>query len=404
MESPEHQCDAFECRALTNLNCPKCKQSHFCGKEHQTSVWHNRHKALCQDPDRDITVDGYELCERILKLNDLVDGTLTGLYFQGAEFDLLNNKVTALSDVRPDAPHLMVDSPEGFIWSEHPPENERHLNNAYWAMRSMSSAFSMTTVLQTILQELGERGKKYIKFVNGKSEPLKLSIASPELVLFAFKPTVLVMMDMKGRRQRTGKEVVGPTHQLVVIVDDHVIDISTGRFWMFDSLSRPVMVVPRDNYVSLMGQELQPQMTVDAFIKKLSARGSTMIHTATLLFMLYRRLGIDWKERGPVQRKGIPLQTNLMKVNQLNGLHDKNFTDVFEAYMNEAETPMTRAMRDLHRSILDQYKLLEQTGNKKEEDEVSREREDDNDIHPIPSEFAVSDECIYSSDHDGDGL
>lgn len=349
----EHQCDEFECRAMTDLKCSECKKSYFCSKEHLKSVWHNRHKTLCQDPDRDITVDGYELCERILKMNDLVDGTLTGLYFQGVEVDFQNSKVTALSDVRPDAPHLMVDSPESFIWSEHPPENERHFHAAYWAIRSMSSAFSMTTVLQTVLKELRACGYKYMKFANGKSESVKLSLASIELVLFAFKPTTLVMMDMKERRQRTGQEIAGPTQQLVVVVDDYVIDISSGRFWMFDSLCRPVMVVPRANYVSLLGEELIPPQDVESFILKLSQKGSTMIHTATLLFMLYRRLGLNWKEHGPEGMKGIPLQTNLMKVNQLVGTHDRNLTEVLEAYMNEAETPMTRAMRDLHQAILE---------------------------------------------------
>lgn len=345
------QCDTFECYNQTNLHCKKCKKSFYCCGEHQKAEWY-RHREICRE-DRSDTIDGYELCEMILKANDSIDSSLTGLAYRGVEIDVEKNIVTVMADPREDDDRYhMIDSPATFHDQASPEEeNTTKSRKAYWCLRSLSSAFVLTSIFSSLLQHLRDvKEYKYIRFVTPDKKSIILSLESIEMRGWLVLPTIRVLTnrgDKSVERDMTPKEIP----HITLCVDDYVIDIAAGRFWLFDSLVRPICIVPTKNYVSLIGEEGKEVIDITDMIETLISNKVIRCHAATLLYTLYQRLDLDWEKNGSTMLRGIERLNQEEKIRNWKGMSDENLNTVLGSYLNECQSPAIQALRGVYEAI-----------------------------------------------------
>ena len=287
-------------------------------------------------------MNGYELCEMLLKSNELVDFSLTGLVLQEVVVDVEQNLVKISLEKDGDG-FSLVDSFEAFH------ANEQKEKRAYWAMRSMSSAVVLPLALDDMLKLLYKKGYEYLVFSDSNGN-IELSLRDIRMDIWSMKPTVRVETNLSP----VSESCVHITN----VVDGYVIDLTAGVFWLFDRQERPMILTPRKNYLALVGEKGGKIKDIDQVLEEETKKGPIKSHSAGLLKLVMERKNFSWEENMPPLLKGVRPFTQQEKLRTLKDFGNETLKEMFGVYLNEADTPITRLLRELHTEMLKEESSL----------------------------------------------
>ena len=154
-----YYCAAMNCKKKTNLHCKRCKLVYYCSDVHQQQAWGNKdpllgsHKQVCRRMNK--AIDGYRLCDLILKCNDDVNIYLSGKAHDKVEVNEETMEVTIYSETLHEDRLRMVNSPAVYLQGS---EDVVMGLRAYWALRSFISVFGLNCCLVYILQSYKRKG------------------------------------------------------------------------------------------------------------------------------------------------------------------------------------------------------------------------------------------------------
>lgn len=328
MEKVRHWCDSFDCRLMTDKKCSVCSKSFYCSADHQKKEW-SKHKKVCK---RDELVNGYELCEMLLKLNDRVDLSLTGLTLENVHIDSDNN-IVLINLVKDEDSYKMINTPESFGVKD---EQERR---AYWALRSESSKYVLPMALDSILKLLWKKGKRFIIFSDPDVGDLELSLRNVEIAAWSIIPTIKFGTNFHPPLERTV--------QITNVIDGYVIDMVAGRFWHFDNHNRPFLLAPHKNYRPFLGERGDTLKPTAEILQKKCQEKPYQLQSAGLLKLVMERLGFSWKEYAPSLLAGTIPMVQEQSIQMMHDFENEALKEMFGEYLKEADTPVTRLLSEI---------------------------------------------------------
>jgi hypothetical protein len=316
--APQYLCDYWDCHQFSYMHCEGCKPgdslAYYCCREHQRACWPS-HKPCCQE--NDVAIDGYALTALVYKVVEGLDGRLDSLCHRetrivkrraedGDEF--YGNNVQIVLQQPPDTPLLMrcsdafcrnsaqlhpaVDVEAGdveLVVDDAQRERDATLcRMTYWALRCMSSGFTLNKVFINVLEALRRIGYKRICF--GTAVTLSL-VHEPRLELLHLAPRHRVTVEVDGVEQPSG--AADGLLYYVVVLDRYAVDLAAGQHWVFDEerLYRPLAVMPRPLYNVVMGRLIDDtkKLKKDEMLRDRMARNE---HIGPMTDLVLANLGL----------------------------------------------------------------------------------------------------------------
>jgi hypothetical protein len=296
---PNH-CDNLYCVYSGKLQCERCKNVYYCSQMCQKDCW-MAHKFYCKHPEREKVVDGYRVCDTILKCNDFTHTYLAGKVFDRLEvtrpehvveaIDAQNmvEKITIHNKLNKEGDQFKaVDGPRFYLEEGAPILDGL---KAYWAQRSITSSFSLNDALCVSLKKYREKGFTILLF--GR---LELSLdQSLKMDVISVSSSIGVEIRDPQRQQPFSRVSMFP----FLTLDGFSITLSAGAYWYFDHNNRPLLIAPCSEFVKPLGVLVGADAD-DKDVKSASDHKKRMFRkehiasrTATILYFSNYQFGLD---------------------------------------------------------------------------------------------------------------
>jgi hypothetical protein len=259
---------------------------------------------VCGKPE---LLDGYALCDKILKCSEdacsgLMHRRLTGFTPDTGDGLVLEVALRRCQDL------VLVDREEAFF-DEEDPVDKFMTHRAYWCARQIQSPAVTILTLYEMLRLERSRGKTHCLFGN----KIKLSLeeeTSVSLGTRRLKPAMRVTL----RDRMAGELENHDVFHFIVIVDNYVIDLCAARFWIFDTLERPLLIVKREDYAQKVGEgkDILLEESEEMMNRVIDTRYGAQ-DIASCLEQVLKQDGLSLREHGPENWREYTPSTQLDK-------------------------------------------------------------------------------------------
>lgn len=360
------RCESIYCLKAGAFRCIACPEGdpgavYYCSEKHQKEGW-PLHKSICKHPNRATIVDGYRLCDAVWKANDAVQTHLTNKHYDRIEsvsdrdrviHTVVEQYAAPVEEVVEDGGSSAAGEPQRL-----PPQKYRivdtaseygNLNNydsvcAYWAYRSMCSTFTLNNTLFYLLQAYQNRGYKTIVF-----RDTEIPLEELELAMIQVEPMVRV------HNQQVEKWVTTTLH--LVSVGGYGIDVSAGRFWIFERGQRPLLYMKKMLFVEAVGK-LKWEYDKEAVARHLVnmfKNQDNVLDGASLYKLAMAHLGLSIKGAGqcPEHFRAVEPRLQHQKLTALCTVVEDGFADKIEQYVLSGKSPLAHMANAAHHCIED---------------------------------------------------
>jgi hypothetical protein len=359
-------CESIYCLKAGTLRCTGCEAVWYCSREHQRQNWPT-HKAWCKlsAKERALTVDGYRVCDAVLKANDCVQTGLTSRHFERVDRPNDRGDIVVYSAVEeaeePQVQEILEGEEEErpryrLVRCAYDYGNERNAESlrAYWAYRSCASTLTLNTSVYYLLQHYASQGYKQVVFGHG----LVISLSQLALRCLRLEPRVRVYMD---RQPDDATEV---SLICVHLGGSHTLDLSAGRFWLFDNMLRPLLVAPDCDFetrvAAALVQEYGNAKAVEALVERmLRANVETGADGASTYKLAALHLGLPPDDHNcPARFRACAIQTQQDRLASLALVSDARFQQLVDAYLQKNDSRLAQTVNVLGQcaDVLAQHK------------------------------------------------
>jgi hypothetical protein len=303
-------CDVLYCVRAGTEHCGECKRAHYCTREHQLMDWPS-HKFLCKHPERDRVIDGYKLCNTILRSNDNVRTDLAGKVFDriekgGSDYEgdvIIHTKCNQEGDV-----FKMVNTPLLFL--ENGVVDEDGLK-AYWAVRSAASGYTMNATLHIMLEQYRSMGYHTVIF-DKLGMPLDDSLT---LEFFCIAPNFKLRVEDPSQNPPK----LGDILTEVVCTKDYTITLASGLFWKFEEGGiypyRPIHIAKHLEFVKPIGTLTNVPKNQTRHKDRMYKNENICSSVASVLYLTTQNMGIPYPKTHPhVDGAEIMLQADKLHI------------------------------------------------------------------------------------------
>lgn len=351
----DHTCESIYCRKPGVLRCHDCESVYYCDRTHQKADW-KTHKAWCtlSRKKRALTVDGYRLCDAVLKANDAVQIALTNKHFERVDYSS-ETELLVRSAVEAEQPAVQelaeADDADGdvqhrqyrLVYTAYDYGNLRNSESlkAYWAFRSCVSTFLLNTTLFYLLQHYKAHGYRQVVF--GSDVTLSLADSAPEMRSLVLEPTMRVHID-----ERPDADASREVALMCVALDGHTLDLSAGRFWRFEQRQfRPLYLAPDKEFVRSLGRfvrDYRPKAVALQRERMYTTNIENVIDGASVYKLALLHLGLPLDHNCPVRFRNVEIRTQQQRMAALFLVTDDRFQQLVEKYMQASDSRLVQTV------------------------------------------------------------
>ena len=325
-------CDSLYC-TKEGLKCTGCGTAHYCSPLHQKQAW-SLHKKFCRHPERNVVVDGYRVCDAILKANDAVQFSLASKHFGELEFVGADDIV--IHSVEEEERVVEVDDEETPSARRQyrlvcTAANYGNLANedsvrAYWAYRSMASTFTLNSTLFYVLRAYQNAGYKCIVL-----DDVEIPLRDLEMNTLLVEP--------RRKVHHAFHQEFKEAAIMVVSVGGYGLDLSAGRFWLFGKELRPLIYCRHQLFGVTVGRFVRdfPQRMTDDYVESMFKNEENVVDGASVFKLAAAQLSLSLADHDacPARFRDVPVRTQQQKLNALALVTSDAFTEVVDRYLEK---------------------------------------------------------------------
>jgi len=381
----DHTCESIYCIKPGEHHCENCQSVYYCSREHQKADW-KTHRAWCKRVEgssatRVLAVDGYRLCDAVLKANDVVQIALTNKHFECVERVSETELVVISKEEEPEELEPVVEEvaddyqpPElgggidiGGNGPDTIPQKHRryrlvrtatdygNLNNSdsirsYWAYRSSNSTFLLNTTLYYLLKAYVEKGYKSVIFGKTVVPLVTEGEGALQMRCILLEPHMRVHIGKRweGATSDASKEVA----LMCVSVGGYSFDLSAGRFWLFDEFHqlRPLFFAPNKEFIKKLGrfvQDYKPKAVLMQMERMYTSNIDNVVQGASVCKLAMLHLGLLLDHNCPQRFRGTEIRTQQQHLAGLFLVTDQRFQTLVEQYLAKGDSRLAQTVNVL---------------------------------------------------------
>jgi hypothetical protein len=302
-------------------------------------------------------VDGYRVCDAVLKANDAIRLSLVNKHFERLEQPEDDVFIVHSATEEHEAPVTeVVDGGGGDGEEDGEPQrmyrlvkspcdygnraNETSIR-AYWAHRSAEASFTLNTSLFYVLSHYKAAGYRNVVF--GETS-LSLDDLAPRIIVV--EPSRRVYFDRRDDDKEKKKEVVF----VCLTLGNYTLDLSAGQFWRFDEALRPLLFKPHAEFARTLGRfvkELPTKGVSYELNKMFDENTDNVIDGASVYKLALMHLGLTLDHNCPVRFRGQEIITQQKKLMALRVIASGSFQKLVEQYMQKSASPLAQTVNAL---------------------------------------------------------